>query len=289
MGTLVHVSARGRSRAQVQCAMDAAFAAIELVDRLMSFHAADSELTRLNRHAARRAHKVHPWTYAVLRRALRLAAHSNGLFDVAVGADLVREGLLPCPDLPGPSPTATWRDIRLLPHHRVAYARPMLMDLGGIAKGFAVDRAIHALLRAGCIRGTVNAGGDLRRYGPQPELIHVRWRDAALPLAYLRCGAIATSGPSTVLPGRLAQPIGHIVDPRSRGLWPSDGAVSVAAPTCTLADALTKIAALAGPACQPLLARFGAQALWWDAGHRTGVEHRLGPPPPQRAAPAAIL
>jgi thiamine biosynthesis lipoprotein len=264
MGTLVHVSARGCSHAQVQRAMDAAFAAMGLVDRLMSFHAADSELTRLNRHARHRAQKVHPWTYAVLRRAVRLAAHSDGLFDVSVAGDLTREGLLPCLDLPVPSARATWRDIRLLPDRRVSYARPMLMDLGGIAKGFAVDRAIHALLRGGCTRGTVNAGGDLRRYGPQPELIHVRWSDAALPLAQLRCGAIATSGPSMVLPGWLAQPIGRIVDPRSRRLWRSDAAVSVAARTCAQADALTKIAALAGPACEPLLARFGAQALWWD-------------------------
>jgi FAD:protein FMN transferase len=278
MGTLVHVCAHGRSHAQVQRAMDAAFAPIELVDRLMSFHSPDSELSGLNRHASRRAQKVHPWTYAVLRRAVRLAAHSDGLFDVSVAAHLAREALLPCSDLPTPSPTATWRDIRLLPHCRVSYARPMLIDLGGIAKGFAVDRAIHALLRGGCTCGTVNAGGDLRRYGPQPELIHVRWRDALLPLAQLRCGAIATSGASIVLPGRLAQPIGRIVDPRSGRLWRSDGAVSVAAHTCTLADALTKIAALAGPACEPLLSRFGAQARWWDAGRGTEVERRLGLP-----------
>jgi thiamine biosynthesis lipoprotein len=178
---------------------------------------------------------------------------------------LVQAGLLPGP-ASAAAAGATWRDLVLLPDARVRRRRPMLIDLGGIAKGFAVDQAIHALRRGGCTQGLVNAGGDLRRFGAGFELVHVRGRAGPVPLAQLRCGALATSAGNDVSPERLAQPIGGIVDPRTGRLWRGAGGVTVGARCCTLADALTKVAALAGPACRPLLARFGARALWWEHG-----------------------
>ena len=80
--------------------------------------------------------------------------------------------------------------------------------------------------------------------------------------AELRCGAIATSVPHADHPDRLAQPLGSIFDPHGKEAWNGNGAVMVAAPSCVIADALTKVAALAGPSSAPLLARFGAKALW---------------------------
>jgi thiamine biosynthesis lipoprotein len=264
MGTLLHVRARGPVQALVERAVEAALEAVERVERLMSFHREDSELSRLNREASRRPQKVHAWTFAVLQRAARIAALSEGLFDVTVAPVLIEAGLLPRAQA-AVTDRATWRDLTLLADAHVYYRRPMLLDLGGIAKGFAVDQAIHALRRGGCTEATVNAGGDLRRFGPQPELIHLHRASGLVPLAQLRCGALATSGPREARPERLAQPISGIVDPRRRHLWHGAGSVSVAAGNCTLADALTKVAALAGPACAPLLARFGAQA-YWDSG-----------------------
>jgi thiamine biosynthesis lipoprotein len=260
MGTLVHVSASGPD-ADAQRAVDAALAAVERVERLMSFHDPHSELSRLNREAGRTPQTVHPWTWAVLRRALRIAEASDGLFDITVAPLLVREGLLP-----GAADAAlqcgNWRHIVLMSDCRVFLERPMLLDLGGIAKGFAVDRAIHALRKGGCIQGVVNAGGDLRRFGPTPQPIQLRRRNGLVQVAELRCGAVATSAPHAGLGERLAQPLGSIFDPRARQPWNGIGAVMVAAPSCVIADALTKVAALAGPACGPLLARFGARALW---------------------------
>ena len=219
----------------------------------MSFHDPSSELSLLNREAARTPQSVHPWTWAVLRRALRVAGASDGLFDITVAPLLMREGLLP-----GAAAATlncgTWRQIILLPECKVFFACPMLLDLGGIAKGFAVDVAIHELKRGGCIAGVVNAGGDLRRFGPLPAPVHLRREDGLVLVAELRSGAIATSERHAVHAERLAQPLGSIFDPRSRQAWNGPGAVMVAAPTCVMADALTKVAALAGPACEPLLA-----------------------------------
>jgi thiamine biosynthesis lipoprotein len=205
-----------------------------------------------------------------LKRALHLAAASGGLFDVAIGSVLVQAGLLPSLATSSAA-EGSWRDLVLLPEGRVWFRRPMLIDLGGIAKGFSVDQAIHALRRGGCTQGLVNAGGDLRRFGSGFELIHVRGPNGPLPLVQLACGALATSGGSDSSPERLAQPIGHIVDPRSGRLRAATSGVSVAARCCTVADALTKVALLAGPACRPLLERFGAEAFWWWPGEEAAA------------------
>jgi FAD:protein FMN transferase len=260
LGTLVHVRASGPELA-VRRAIEAAMATVGLVERLMSFHDPQSDLSRVNRAAGRTPQRVHPWTWAVLRRALRIAELSDGLFDITIAPLLVRAGLLPG-RADASHQCGNWRHIVLTRDCRVFLARPMQLDLGGIAKGFAVDRAIHGLKRGGCIQGVVNAGGDLRRFGLRPEPIHLRRREGLVQVAELRCGAFATSAPNAAHDAALAQPLGSIFDPRKRSAWQGRGAVMVAAPTCVIADALTKVAALAGPACAPLLARFGAQARW---------------------------
>lgn len=274
MGTLVHVSASGPEGTAVQCTLDAALASVESIERLMSFHDPESELSRLNREAVRTPQTVHPWTWGVLRRALRFAEASDGLFDITVAPLLMREGLLP--GLADESlQCGNWRHIVLMPDCRVFLKRPMLLDLGGIAKGFAVDRAIHELRRGGCTEGVVNAGGDLRRFGPFPQPIHLRRRDGFVQVAELCRGAIATSAPHVAHDERLAQALGSIFDPRTQRAWNGSGAVMVAAPSCMIADALTKVAALAGPACAALLARFGARALWdTGAAHLGGGQGR---------------
>ena len=260
MGTLVQVDARGSA---AERSIEAAFAAIELVDRLMSFHDAQSELSRLNREAARAPQTVHAWTWAVLRRALAIAEASNGLFDITVAPLLVKQGLLPGTANPTLE-CGVSRDIVLMPQCQVFFRRPLLVDLGGIAKGFAIDVAIHALRRSGCTEAAVNAGGDLRRFGQQAQPIHLRRRDGLMKVAELRCGAIATSAPHAEHPERLAQPLGSIFDPHAKRAWNGGEAVMVAAPSCVIADAFTKVAALAGPSSAPLLARFGAKALWME-------------------------
>ncbi len=267
MGTMLQIVARGDDENRVGQAVEAALAAVEQVDRLMSFHAEHSELSRLNRDAVLHPQRVHPWTYAVLTRALHISAASGGLFDVTVAPLLVESGVLPG-HRAGLPESRRWRHLALLEDCRVFFERPMLLDLGGIAKGFAVDQAIHALRRGGCTQATVNAGGDLRRFGREPEVIHLRGAAGLVPVAQLRCGAMATSRSGETYErdaSRLEQPIGCIMDPMKGRRWRGLGSVTVAARTCMIADALTKVAALGGPSSEPVLARFGAQARW-EAG-----------------------
>ena len=194
LGTLVEISA---SSPGAEHAVAQAFRAVERVHALMSYHDPASDLSRLNREAAFRPVTVDEWTWQVLAAAREFSAASDGLFDVSVAPVLTRLGYLPRhADFPRACPQADWRDIELLAHSRVRFARPLRADLGGIAKGFAVDRAVEALRASGVASGRVNAGGDLRRFGAQAEAVHVRHPHAPtllLPLAELGDGAAATS------------------------------------------------------------------------------------------------
>jgi thiamine biosynthesis lipoprotein len=204
---------------------------------------------------------VHRWTWRVLRDCRTLHRGSGGAFDPTVAAALVRRGSLPAPQGPLPDPAATFDDVHLLPDGRVAYARPLWLDLGGVARGFAVDLALAALRCGGIRQACVNAGGDLRVMGARP--VPVRLRDPRQPgrsvaLGGLRQGACATSGAYfSARPGTW-----DILCPQGR---PDPGAdtdtVTVLAPRCALADGLTKVVALRGVAgAQALLGRLRASA-----------------------------
>ena len=91
----MHISASGPNSETVEQAIENAFRAVEQVERLMSFHDSQSELSRINREARIQPQTVHPWTYAVLRRALQIATLSDRLFDISLAPPLVGAGLLP--------------------------------------------------------------------------------------------------------------------------------------------------------------------------------------------------
>jgi len=263
LGTFVEIRLAAPDMAIAERSLRAGFAAVARVQQLMSYHDAGSDVSRLNRHAARRPVAVHPWTAAVLRRAVRLHRDSGGLFDLTVASTLARGGWLPENHPTRVHPDATAADIAFLPGPRVRFRRPLRIDLGGIAKGYAVDRAVSALRRAGALSGTVNAGGDLRAFGPTTEPVLVRAPESPgrlVPLVAVRDSALATSAGYFAprrIGGRVCAPI---VDPRTRAPVAGDRSVSVQAPECWLADALCKIVWLAGAGAASLLQRHGARA-----------------------------
>lgn len=224
-------------------AIDAAFAAIAHVQSVMSFHEETSDLARLRRTAPGGIVSVDPATVAVLRLAARFHRRSGGLFDIGCGRALVTAGFLPWPD--GVSidrMDGNAGDIEILDGDRVRCHRPVLIDLGGIAKGYAVDSAIEALRRAGVRRALVNAGGDLRVLGEIDEPIHLRAADGAI------AGSLALADMALATSSNLdrRRSIDGGISVPHRGRWqqplPIDHAVSIVAPACAIADAMTKIA-----------------------------------------------
>ena len=263
LGTLVDIRASGAPEQILVAGIAAAFAAIDQVHRLMSFHAPGSDLSRLNRQAARAPVEVHAWTWQVLRAARSLWEHTGGLFDCSVAPALVRAGFLPLTD-GASSAGARMRDVHLEQRHKVRFDKPLMLDLGGIAKGFAVDRAVDALLAAGVPQGAVCAGGDLRLFGDDPEPVHVR--NPKSPGELLQLGeftdtAVATSAAYFAERETNGRRVTPVVDPRGGGTIDSHRSATVIAPECLYADALTKPVLLSGMTTAAFLQRFSARAV----------------------------
>lgn len=291
LGTLVHIEARAATPARAAAALHAAFAAIADSERKLSYYLPDSELNRLHRLASQQAQCVSPNTWELLQHCLELARRSAGAFDPTVIAGLVRQGVRPAPPVACPEAAiaATWTDIELLPSSRVRFRQPLWLDLGGIAKGYAVDQAIAALQAAGASAACVNAGGDLRHFGPTPQALlarHPGRPGELLPLGLLANGAAATSATNSAAGFRHAdgpqagQAVSPLYDPQRQTLAAAGPSVTVLAGQAWLADGLTKIVALWGTDAADLLAEYGAEAALLDAsGNITaspGFWSRLG-------------
>jgi FAD:protein FMN transferase len=258
LGTLVAIRVYDLPEAAAHLAVDAAFAEIAAIHRAMSFHEADSDVSRLNREAFRRPVRVHAQTLAVLRLAQRVAEETDGSFDITTAAKLVAWRLLPPPSSCRPDPRANWRDIELHDDSSVRFLRPLWIDLGGIAKGYAVDRGIETLLANGARHCGVNAGGDLRVVGPKPERIWLRADARPGPFAALlelQDGSLASSGmrradgaPAAHVDGLCRRPAGR------------DAFACVVAKSCAVADALTKPVLALGARCDAALQRLSATA-----------------------------
>ncbi|MBL6751748.1 MAG: FAD:protein FMN transferase [Nevskia sp.] len=263
LGTRVEIRARARRpEAALHAAVDAAFAAVDDVHRLMSFHAPDSDVSRLNAEAHWHPLAVHPQTLAVLRAALELARASAGIFDPCVGARLQRWGLLPSAGAIAEG--GGWGDIELAGDGRVRFRRPLRIDLGGIAKGYAVDCAVAALRGAGVEAGMVDAGGDLRVFGvPQRVFLRHPLQPAACATELLlQDEALATSSCCFSRTQGKAGTVSALLDPRSGRPYTGQASVSVRAPQCMHADALTKLVLFGAPAqIETVLSDYGALAL----------------------------
>ncbi len=250
LGTLVDITTDGS-----QAALTGAFAEVALVHRLMSFHDPASDVSRLNRAGAGELVAVHAHTWRVLQLAGQLAAASQGLFNPACAALLVERGGLPSPAGELPPLQQLQSAFRCEDGDTVRKLQPAWLDLGGIAKGYAVDLAVEALQRAGALEGCVNAGGDLRVFGER------RWpasiRDPQAPRRMhsqlqLHNEALATSASYfsslSLMDGRDGAPVDQACS------------VSVRAPSCVLADALTKVVMASGDANHPALEQWQASA-----------------------------
>ncbi len=237
-------------------AITAAFAVLQRVQDALSFQDPGSELSGIHRRPGK-AISVSPLMRNILRLSQRMCQASHGLFNHTVAGALVQQGRLPDHEARDLVAVGTSEDIELH-DHTLRLHRPIRITFDGIAKGYGVDLAIGELRRHGICAGWVNAGGDIRAFGPVSLPVARRDVDGTLqPLGYLRDAAIATSRAASVddesYPGFIVGEAGAKVD---SGLW------SVVARRAWRADALTKVAATAPPALQrDLVARLGGRLM----------------------------
>ncbi|WP_084498566.1 FAD:protein FMN transferase [Sphingobium sp. HDIP04] len=251
LGTFVEVSVAEADMG----AIESGFQAIAHIHARMSFHSADSDLAKLRAARPGETVAVDEETVAVLRMAIALYEATDGLFDVAVGRALVRSRFLPREGIAHLSRyTGTTADIEIIDDRHVRCRKRLLIDLGGIAKGHAVDRAVAALQAAGVRSGLVNAGGDLRAFGKQDWQVQLRDADDVVRHALtIRNCAMASSAnllDRHAIRGKLHSP--HVGRDGAPALI--DHRVTVLAERCAIADAMTKVAMIDADLADGILA-----------------------------------
>jgi thiamine biosynthesis lipoprotein len=218
MGTIIAISAEAGTAQRALAGIEAAFAAVAQVERLMHPTRAGSDLLAIRQGTLGRPLAIHAWTWDVLALSRRLSRTSNGVFD-------------PC--LPGAA--GRFADLEFAAPPFVIPHAPLHIDLGGIAKGYAVDRALMAMRAAGCHGAVVNAGGDLAVFGNRNHAIVIRNRGVDGRLE-LKNAALATSDVCSA--ARPAEHRGYYHGVTCREI--RTGNVSVSAASAAIADGLTK-------------------------------------------------
>lgn len=272
-GTTLSLQAGHADEAQLSTALDAAVATLQRIEAQMSLFRDDSALSRLNRDG--RLDAPPPELRELLAISLDIARHSDGAFDPTVQplwlafAHAQAQGRLPTRgEVAAARALVDWRDLGLdAGGIRLARAG-MGVTLNGIAQGHAADRVRGVLLAHGVRHALVDAG-EYAMAGHDPA--GARWtlgiadpRDEARLVARLladgRCVATSGDDQTTFSADRRHH---HIFDPRTGWSPPDIAGVTVAAPTGALADALTKVFFIAGPAQALAVARrWNVDALW---------------------------
>jgi thiamine biosynthesis lipoprotein len=258
MGTVVEISAFGADPGRLEAAVTDAFAEMARIEGLMRPAGEGSDVARLT--ASEQGAEVAPETAEVIALGLRVAAESGGAFDMALGRLKELWGIeTEAPRVPAPEEirqalAGTGRDDLRLDGRRVGKAQPALaVDLGAIAKGYAVDRAVEVLRRAGVESAAVNAGGNIRLigdHGGRPWRIAIQHpREAAGQLATLELAdtSVSTSGDYERFFERDGVRYHHILDPRTGYPAGRCQSVTVVTASAALADALSTAAFVLGP------------------------------------------
>lgn len=223
-----------------------AFDEIQGIHSLMSFHESNSDVSSINQFAHKTTVKISKDTRRVLEFALHLSEQSDGVFDISVAPFLVNQGLLPDPKI-AIDDKASWQDI-CLNNDGVTLTKPLLIDLGGVAKGYAVDKAYSALQEAineDGLEVRINAGGDLKmsHWEEQPLRINTPFSNNLYRDILMLDSAAATSG-DYLLDGKHA-----IISKKNNSTngsftSPRPLSVSIFSESCMVSDSLTKLAFL---------------------------------------------
>lgn len=252
MGTRIAVEVWHEDRAMAEAAIDAVIAEMHRVDELMSHYKPDSELSRVNREAGAGPVRVAPELALLIARALEFSELTGGAFDISYASVgylyEYREHRRPTEaQIAAALPAVDWRSIEVdRQASTVRFRRPaMRIDLGGIAKGYAVDRSLAILRERGIAHATVTAGGDSGILGDRrgrPWVVGIRHPDnpqrviARIPL---EDAAISTSGDYERYFEEDGVRYHHIINPRTGRSATGVRSATVIGPTATLTDGLS--------------------------------------------------
>jgi thiamine biosynthesis lipoprotein len=175
MYTVVEITVSSDSAEKAKSAIDKAFNELDRLARLLNFYSEDSEVSMINRHAGDKPVKVSPETLEIIEKALYVSENTEGAFDITVGPvvhlwDFQNKVL--------PDGKMIKEKLKLVGYKNVIVdkekstvflkTKGVQIDLGGIIKGYAADRAVEVLKKDGIKSGIVAVAGDIKVFGKRP-------------------------------------------------------------------------------------------------------------------------
>ncbi len=294
MGTAVQITLWTDDEEAAAKAAQAVFAEMRRLDAMMTTWTPDSEISKINAAAGTAAVPVSEETFTVLTRAVEISRLSRGLFDVTVGVygglwkfDQDMDGTLPDPaEVAARRKLVAWKDIVLDKKKRTVKLRRrgMKITLGGIAKGYAVDRSARILIDAGMSDFILQAGGDMfvsGKKGLVPWVVGIRdprsTRDDSFAIAPVQDHAFSTSGDYERGFVKDGVRYHHILDPRSAQPARATRSVTVLAKDAFTADAWSKVLFIMGAkAAMPLVEKLpDFEAVFVDSDNQVHVSSGL--------------
>ncbi|HQX47614.1 MAG TPA: FAD:protein FMN transferase [Steroidobacteraceae bacterium] len=260
MGTRIAVELWSKTDAEGEAAIDAVMAEMHRVDVLMSHYKPESQLSQINAHAGAGPVRVDRELFDLIARSLDFSRLTNGAFDITYASvgylyDYRHHVKPDEAQIEAHLSSVDWRSLELDPtNSTVRFRKPgMRIDLGGFAKGYAVDRSIELLKARGIEHASVSAGGDTRILGDRfgrPWIVGIRHPDDAdrvilrIPLENV---ALSTSGDYERYFDENGVRYHHIIDPRTGHSASKVRSATIIGPTATQTDGLSKTAFVLGP------------------------------------------
>lgn len=304
MGTAVSVELWDDTESHARQCIAQVMAFMQHVDDVMSPFKPTAELYQLNQQAGLHPVKVSPELFDVIKTSIHFSELSNGVFDVtfaSVGYRYdYRNGV-------HPSDKQIAQDLDKIDYHllhlddqaqTIEYGKlGVHVDLGGIAKGWAVDRGIEKLQACGIHQAIVSAGGDSRIIGDRggrPWMIGIkdpRNPDASAVVIPLSDTAISTSGDYERYFIEDGKRYHHILNPRTGKPSLTARSVTVIGPTATMTDGLTKPVFILGPKKgMAFIEKIpNVDAIIIDTHGKLRYSSGLMPPPPPTAEEKATI
>jgi FAD:protein FMN transferase len=259
MGTRCYVELWADDPVKGNDAIDAVMAELRRIDALMSHYKPESELSQINQYANERPVQVDKELFDLIKLSTHFSQITEGAFDITYASvgylyDYPHHIRPSEAQIRAKLPAVNWRNLLLdEEHHSVRFEHPgMRIDLGGIGKGYAVDRGIEILKARGVARALVTAGGDSRIIGDRmghPWLVAIRHPDnpnkvvTRIPLSD---SAVSTSGDYERFFDAGGVRYHHIIDPHTGHSASKVRSATILAPTATQTDGMSKTAFVLG-------------------------------------------
>lgn len=291
MGTMVELTAVAPTEILAQAALTAGFQEIRRLENLLSTWIETSELSKINRAAGQEPVGVSEETFALLRRAMEVADYTEGGFNIAIGPAGRLWNIPEAPRIPSDMEleiAAQYVDshnIHLDPPRRTVFLEKpgMKIDVGGIGKGFAAEKAAAMMREVGATGGLVAIAGDFRVFGKRADgmawpvgIRHPRRDGKVLATLDSTDEAISTSGDYERFFIKAGIRYHHILDPNTLQPARLCQSVTVVAPDAGWADALATGLFVMGPVKgTALIERLGFGAVIVDAQGGIFISSRL--------------